>query len=205
MGTRNLTIIKDTSGKYAVAKYCQWDGYPSGQGITLLNFLNKAKAKLFFVPDLQRRLSENTIKVDEDQMRSLWVECGADPDSGLVSLEVSHKFKSQYPQLHRDMGAEIVELIYNTVGNNTIPIRNYIEFAGDSLFCEYVYMVDLQTRKFRVFRGFNKNPLTSVEEFYFLQDEESEYKPVKECASWSFSNLPSAEEFLKKLDVEEEL
>ena len=40
MGTRNLTcVIKD--GKYRVAQYGQWDGYPEGQGMNILNFLKK--------------------------------------------------------------------------------------------------------------------------------------------------------------------
>ena len=38
MGTRNLQIvIKD--GAHRVSKYCQWDGYPSGQGICALEFV----------------------------------------------------------------------------------------------------------------------------------------------------------------------
>ena len=38
MGTRNLTCVF-VNGEYKVAQYCQWDGYPSGQGLTILNFL----------------------------------------------------------------------------------------------------------------------------------------------------------------------
>ncbi|MHC5949058.1 hypothetical protein ACVXZ3_04645 [Providencia hangzhouensis] len=38
MGTRHLICVaKD--GDYKVAQYGQWDGYPSGQGLTLLTFL----------------------------------------------------------------------------------------------------------------------------------------------------------------------
>ena len=38
MGARNLTCIVD-KGKYIVAKYCQWDGYPSENGLELLHLL----------------------------------------------------------------------------------------------------------------------------------------------------------------------
>ena len=37
MGTRNLTCVV-LDGKYVVSSYGQWDGYPSGQGKTILNF-----------------------------------------------------------------------------------------------------------------------------------------------------------------------
>jgi hypothetical protein len=46
MGTRNATIvIKDNKTK--VAQYGQWDGYPSGQGVTALNFLRQANLSQF--------------------------------------------------------------------------------------------------------------------------------------------------------------
>ena len=41
MGTRNLTCVF-ADGKYVVAQYAQWDGNPSGQGKTALNFLRNA-------------------------------------------------------------------------------------------------------------------------------------------------------------------
>jgi hypothetical protein len=38
MGTRNLTMVI-SKGEYKIAQYGQWDGYPSGQGSVVLNFL----------------------------------------------------------------------------------------------------------------------------------------------------------------------
>ena len=42
MGTRNLTAVF-MDGEYKVAQYGQWDGYPSGQGVDILNILKNAK------------------------------------------------------------------------------------------------------------------------------------------------------------------
>ena len=44
MGTRNLTLVKDKEGKTKVAQYGQWDGYPEGQGSTILNFIKIGRA-----------------------------------------------------------------------------------------------------------------------------------------------------------------
>lgn len=47
MGTRNLTAVY-LDGQYKVAQYGQWDGYPEGQGITVLTFLrDKMDLELF--------------------------------------------------------------------------------------------------------------------------------------------------------------
>lgn len=42
MGTRNLTMIY-SNGEYKVAQYGQWDGYPEGLGVKLLNYLSQIK------------------------------------------------------------------------------------------------------------------------------------------------------------------
>lgn len=44
MGTRNLTCVV-LDGEYKVAQYGQWDGYPEGQGRTILEFLSQEGAQ----------------------------------------------------------------------------------------------------------------------------------------------------------------
>ena len=41
--------------------------------------------------------------------------------------------------------------------NGYIYLFDDHEFGQDSLMCEWAYMVDLQTNKFMVFEGFNKD------------------------------------------------
>ena len=43
MGTRSLTVIHDTNDDVILCMYRQYDGYPSGMGMDLKNFLKDAK------------------------------------------------------------------------------------------------------------------------------------------------------------------
>jgi len=94
MGTRNLTcVVKD--GEYKIAQYCQWDGYPSGNGVEILEFLKNMDRNHF-----ENRVND-CVFISSDEVHERWKECGAD-DSGFVDLEISDKFKEKYPLLHRD-------------------------------------------------------------------------------------------------------
>ncbi len=108
MGTRNLTIVQ-SDGKYKVAQYCQWDGYPSGQGITILNALRNMDP-VFDIPHFKKNVDKLKQLTDDDVL-AYWKKCGAD-DSGWVGMDVSEKFKEKYEHLHRDFGARIIEAIY---------------------------------------------------------------------------------------------
>jgi len=41
MGTRHLIVVVNKE-EYKVAQYGQWDGYPSGQGVTIADFIDKS-------------------------------------------------------------------------------------------------------------------------------------------------------------------
>ena len=104
MGTRNLTMVFH-EGKYKLAQYCQWDGYPTGQGKTVLSFLWDKMDREKFLDRLDKC---RILTITEIQPR--WKDCGAD-DSGYVSLDISRKFKDWWPTLNRDIGAEVLEVI----------------------------------------------------------------------------------------------
>ena len=50
MGTRSLTAVV-LNGKYKVAQYAQYDGYPSGQGAEALEFV-QAISNTDILPDI---------------------------------------------------------------------------------------------------------------------------------------------------------
>jgi hypothetical protein len=119
MGTRNSTIVI-SDGEVKVAQYGQWDGYPTGQGKTIAEFLKKADLNKF---------KEELNKIHEI----------TDEENELVS-DLGEKFKKYFPHLSRDTGADILNMIYD--GKVRFVSLNK-EFKNDTLFCEYWYEINL--------------------------------------------------------------
>jgi hypothetical protein len=199
MGTRNSTLIQ-VDGEYKVAQYCQWDGYPSGQGVGILESLRNSNLQ---------KLRENVSSLEfiqDEELRNLWKDLGAD-GSGFTSMDISEKFKEKYPHLHRDCGgSDIIPLIES--GNIKSVILN-TEFPKDSLFCEWCYVVDFDKNTFEVYKGFNTEPLKEEERFFIdpslVKERDTKYYPVKFLASFDLFNLPTRTEFFEEVEPKEEL
>ena len=139
MGTRNLTmVIKD--GKTKIAQYGQWDGYPSGQGITVLRFLKRMNRRKF-----------------EDQLDKCYFATSRTPEENLTM-----KYNS------RDHGGGILNIVYDSTDDRMLLV-NKSKFIIDGLFCEWAYIIDLDKNVLQVYEGFYKERLTTKDRFYRLQ------------------------------------
>lgn len=178
MGTRNLIAVQK-GGKYKVAQYCQWDGYPEGQGVEVLNFARKLKSLRF--------RAEFEDKVEAAEVASI------DYVEGIIK-SVPDWNKSN-PELSRDTGAEILPLIMRSPPG--LKLEDNISFAKDSLFCEWAYVLDLDNGTFECYKGFNKTPLTPQDRFYFDNHSYNGYYAVRlvDGARWNLNDLPTNEEF----------
>lgn len=199
MGTRNLTmVVKD--GEYRVAQYGQWDGYPSGQGATVLAFLRDEMDRARF------EAAVGAVRaITEAEWKALWVECGADPESDLVSGQVSNTFQQRYPWLDRDCGADVLKIVQEADGD--LALKLSVDFAKDSLFCEWAYVVDLDRNVLEVYHGFNTEPLGEADRFFSDGYQRKEYFPVRLLKSYSLDALPTDGEFFadfREDDEEEE-
>lgn len=189
MGTRHMiAVISDD--KYRVAQYGQWDGYPSGQGVGVLGFLTNGNLE---------SLKRNALKcsfISNDEYKELTKDY-ADKDGD--------KFFSKHPQFSRDTGSDILSLIANA--DEGLKLWDDYNFAADSLFCEWAYVIDFDKNTFEVYEGFNQTPLEAHERFFgmvcerYANKKSSDvYHPVKLKKVFSLLDLPTTEEFLLEFE-----
>ena len=183
MGTRNLTCVV-LNDEYRVAQYGQWDGYPSGQGVNILEFLKTDFNKDEFIKNLEE-----------------W--------EVLTEEEIKEKYEGEsIASLSRDVGSNILYAIQNDTLKDKVLFLS-TEFAQDSLFCEWAYVLNLDTDELEVFQGFNTTPLSKSDRFYnsdFKAQETSdgsEYHPVKLLHVFDIQNLPFSKDFVEILEPRE--
>lgn len=191
MGTRNFIGVRK-SGQLRVAQYNQWDGYPSGQGAGILTFLREHGL---------RGLEKNLPRCKFLTAQEL-TQAQNDIDAGRKTLS------GDFPLFSRDHGSNILEMIALAEGDEPLLLRDSSEFPADSLFCEYAYVLDLDTEELEFFEGFNKVPLTAEEPFYELDQKRihnqlksatpAEYCAVRLVKRYSLWDLPENSSVLEK-------
>ena len=211
MGTRNLTCVV-LDGEYKIAQYGQWDGYPSGQGLVILRFITEEGSLAKLKEKLSRcRFFEEEGRDKEfidlyNKNASKW---SSDPDNR--TDEQKRWFKTY---ISRDLGGEILRAVANSE-DEEILLRDDVDFAGDSLFCEWAYVIDFDKGTFEVYRGFNTSPVDPSERFanspidgYKFKggdgSEEYMYYQVKHLVTFDLSKLPDEVEFLGSTIAEDE-
>ena len=183
MGTRSLTAVY-ADGKYRVAQCAWYDGYPSGRGAQLLAILKD---------------------LDLKELRKACLQC-----TGISREELDRKHEADPKwkaprQRSRDLGPEI---LYEIVDNGLRELVVDWECALDSLWCNWVYVVDLDSNTLEVFQGFNKEPLPEDARFYANGHYEDyngvgRFYPVRIVASWPLDQLPRRKVFLDTLEPPE--
>jgi hypothetical protein len=192
MGTRNLTMII-CDGKTKVAQYGQWDGYPEGQGKTVLKFLKKCDLNKF-----RERLNKVSF-LTQKEIDHLWNECWAMEISKRSNSKTNELFKRKYPELCRDTAAKVLDLIYE---GKATKLWNRSAFAKDSLWCEWVYVIDLDKVKLEIYTSYFRKPLTTKDRFYDVRYRKNKSHPVKILKSYSLKKLPTVKQFIKDLSFE---
>lgn len=200
MGTRNLTMVIH-NGETKIAQYGQLDGYPDGQGATCLNFLKEADLEVF---KIKLNRCKFLTKRKETEIQN-WLE-SIGCDNGWLNMKQAEQYNKRYPYLGSDHGAGILKEIYESTHRDnkgrTIWLQDSTSFAGDGLFCEWAYVIDLDKNTFEVYEGFGKTPLAEGERFKKFKNPESEYEPVSLVKSYDLGELPeTVEDFVKEINT----
>jgi hypothetical protein len=132
MGTRNLTIVK-SKGKTKVSQYGQWDGYPTGQGQTIADFL-----KVVDLPKFKKQINKLG-KYTDAEIEKEYKKAGHDGGQWVTS-EVANRFHEANPGVSRDHGAKILEMIHEGL---VTKVRLEPESYKEDTSCEYWYVIDL--------------------------------------------------------------
>ena len=166
MGTRHLICVV-LGEEFKVAQYGQWDGYPTGQGKEIVEFLRTEYEPETFRKHAAaaRTLTQEEVKVVDD----------------------TPNWSVNYPHLSRDCGSDILKYVQNTSEPKVIL---QTEFAADSLFCEWAYVINLDTNELEVYQGFNHEPVGPDNIFYeFRNLEKGGYTTVKLKAKWNIEHV----------------
>jgi len=193
MGTRNLTVVV-RDNKIKIAQYGQWDGYPGVSGLGCLGILRT---------DLDNLINglSNCIEMDEDIYQRM-IQHAEDEvgegnntpanlkERGMISWIVSEKLNDLYPEQHRNTGFRILKI----VADSKVPIylQSQFEFAADTLFCEWAYVIDLDNGKFETHTGGGGG-----EQGIFARLGGD---TVSMVTSFDLDNLPSDEEYLQAFE-----
>ncbi|KAH9204812.1 hypothetical protein DL95DRAFT_398228, partial [Leptodontidium sp. 2 PMI_412] len=137
MGTRNLICVF-YKGRFAIAQYTQFDGYPEGQGVEILKFLQDSANVERLKEGLQHIYipSHEKLQHMEEEIKRLDIEA---QKGGLMTGAhfISSAVYTLWPSLSRDTGAEILEIVAQATIENPVPIQLDLAFANDDLFCEW--------------------------------------------------------------------
>lgn len=168
MGTRGLTCVV-LGGEFKVAQYGQWDHYPGGQGSTIAHFFYCVKLDKFKEAVAKCRF----ISAEESNKKMEAFVPDMSPD-GWLNMDQAAKLDRYLPELMRNAGAKILNLI---LLENKHELQDNREFAAESLYCEWAYVIDLDTEMIEVYRGFNKTkPIGRFAKLKVAKGEK--YKPV---------------------------
>src|SRR4029077_1984447 len=187
-------------GRLKVAQYSQWDGYPSGQGLTVYQFAKTLKDTN--LESFKQKVS-NLKHLSHEDIVAKYAKLGTISEDGDISDETACKFKRNYPHLTRDCGANVLSLI---ASGQAEEVRLQVEFASDSLFCEWAYVLDLDREVLEVYRGFQESPHSGQRFSATCRGPGDKFYPVALLIEFPFNKLPRTKNsFVKKCSVASDL
>lgn len=177
MGTRYLTVVVN-NGKPVIAQTGFFDGDPYSNGLEILRVLRKDKAQR-----IRTQLHRCSV-LEEAEYRSFIKDHWLDEEA-LVKA---------HPRFWWSDGADLLKMLLE--GDDAAECRFSLEFAYDSLQCEWAYVIDYGLQTFEVYKGWSIMPLSPDERFYNDGKSMNGYYPVHLAATYELDRLPEEDAFI---------
>jgi hypothetical protein len=150
MGTRHYQTVIDKEGNLKIAQYGQWDGYPSGQGVEILDYLREANLEKY---------QENLSKIHEI----------TDEEANMVDND--DDWTKKWPWLSRDCGSHIHQMIED----GHVPFVSLMDKEEANKWCEGFYCIDFNkntfsSRFYGQFTEFFLDKLPTIDEYLEAMD-----------------------------------
>lgn len=173
-------MIKDGTRK--IAQYGQWDGYPEGQGETILTFLQEPGN----LEGLRANVDLLHFTTDEEITDVLKLCCPDLVDKQWVNMEEAARWDAALPSLSRNLGAGILNMVAYNEPEFGHRVKDDWEFGNDS-WCEWAYVLDLDTDTLEVYQGCQQG--VHDQGRWAVPTVEGEDFPVKLIKTFSFAEL----------------
>ena len=186
-----------------IVQYGQWDGYPSGQGARVLRFLKSRGSIERLTVGLQHIYYPSKAEVDEiwERIEKSQIETDARMRQQ-GKWEMRSMATEICPSLSRDTAAGILDLVAKASEEKKVPIQRDFDFITDTLFCEYIWVLDLDDRVFEGYGGHEEKEGAGSQRFDKVEGVEG-VVPRLIC-KFGFDDLPiSIDDVDKESDVDE--
>lgn len=134
MGTRNvMTVILNKQVK--VRQYCQWDGYPTGQGATIAEFIQSADLEVF-----KTKVAKLKFLAPKQVQAKFKKLLGHDND--WITSKEGDKINKYYPAMSRDTGSKLLGLIQK----GRVKEVQDCKISETDYEIEYIYEINLDNQ-----------------------------------------------------------
>ncbi|KAI1765790.1 hypothetical protein GGR53DRAFT_489069 [Hypoxylon sp. FL1150] len=163
MGIQALVCVRH-NGNWVVAQHCNWDGFPTGQGLTLFKFLREEtnvtslRTGLGYTYEAtDEKLAEmnQALRDERERLRrqgpaalyefvtsrrqflSALPRGPYGEASAQAYFDVFDLATEMFPSLSRNTGAKVLRLIADANRQNAVPIKLDLEFASGTYHCPF--------------------------------------------------------------------
>jgi len=194
MGTRGL--VGFYKGGITKAIYNHYDSYIRGLGKDIVDFLQKVN--LDKLPEIFDGIEMIDEKSKPTEAQIFKCKC-----EGLTNFDVSDKSEKDWYCLLRNAQGNLF-----TYAKGFPYMLDGIDFIKDSLFCEYAYIINIDTKELEVYVGFQKaKQPVKINRYMKGAKSDRGYYPCHLLTKLSFEQIVSAsiDEVVSTLETIEEI